>query len=338
MTSKLAFWAGFHLFILAVLALDLGVVNRRSRAARPREAAIWTAAWVTLAMLFAAGIWTWSGHQRAIDFVTGYIVEYSLSVDNIFVFVLIFAYFKVPAALQHRVLFWGILGAIVMRGAMIAAGSGLLLRFHWFNYVFGVFLLYTGVKIALQKEKEFEPGKSPLVRIARRLFPITGEFEGSSFFVRRAGRAMATPLFLVLIVVETSDVVFAVDSIHAVFAVTRDPFIVYTSNIFAILGLRSLYFLVKGAMGEFRYLEPSLAAILVFVGLKMCADEFVRIPAAVSLLVILVILLAGIGSSFFVSRRETRRRIREESGADPAARGRGGPAPGLGRGTRRSPR
>jgi len=303
MTSTLALWGGFHLFMVAILAIDLGIFHRRSHAVGPREAGVWTLAWVSLAMLFAAGIFRYSGHQRALDFLTAYIVEYSLSVDNLFVFVLIFSFFRVPAAHQHRVLFWGILGAILLRGAMIGAGTGLLHLFDWFIYVFGAFLLWTGLKIAFQKEKEFEPSKNPLVRLVTKIFPMTGEYQGEAFFVRSGGRWLATPLFVVLLVVDTADVVFAVDSIPAVLAITRDTFIVYTSNVFAILGLRSLYFLLASAMDKFRYLKPSLAAILIFVGLKMCSTEFIRVPAAVSLAVIVGILAIGITASFIAARR-----------------------------------
>ena len=307
MTGSTAVWAGFILLVLALLAIDLGVFHRKSHTVGSREALLWTLVWVSLAVLFAAGIWTFEGHQKAIDFITGYVVEYSLSVDNIFVFVLILSHFSVPPKDQHRVLFWGIVGAIVMRGAMIAAGIGLLHKFEWLVYVFGAFLLWTGFRIAFKEEKEFEPEKSPFVRAARKFISITDGFRGNAFFVRKDGRLLATPLFLVLLVIEVSDVIFAVDSIPAVFAVTRDPFIVYTSNIFAILGLRSLYFLVSGAMGGLRYLKPSLAAILIFVGLKMCSEELIKIPALISLGIIVGILAIGILASVVAARRESRR-------------------------------
>jgi tellurite resistance protein TerC len=269
-----------------------------------REALGWTVVWVTLAMLFATGIWQLSGPTHAIQFVTGYIIEYSLSVDNIFVFVLIFTYFAVPRVYQHRVLFWGILGAIVMRGSMIAAGTAMFQRFHWISYVFGAFLLFTGLKMIVQKEKELHPDRNPLIRLARKIFPVTREYEGQSFFVRQGRGIAATPLFLVLLVVESSDILFAVDSIPAIFAITTDTFIVYTSNIFAILGLRSLYFLLAGGIDKFRYLKPSLSAILIFVGAKMCLARWIPIEPAISLGVIVGILGLGMGASFLATRLE----------------------------------
>src|SRR5262245_4433658 len=307
MLNTLALWVGFHVFVFAVLAIDLGVFNRKAHVPSFREALGWTIVWVTLAMLFAAGIWQLSGPQRAIQFVTGYIIEESLSVDNIFVFVLIFTYFAVPRELQHRVLFWGILGAIVSRGSMIALGVALFSRFAWIGYIFGAFLLYTGFKMLVEKERELHPEKNPFVRLVSKFLPVTRGYEGSHFFVRREGKTLATPLLLVLLVVESTDIVFAVDSIPAIFSVTTDAFIVYTSNIFAILGLRSLYFVLAGAMDKFRYLKPSLSAILLFVGAKMCAAHWVHLEPHVSLAVIVAILGLGIGASVIASQRDKRR-------------------------------
>jgi len=300
--GNLLFWVAFHVFILVMVVIDLRVSGRKGDL-KWREAAALTCVWISMAMLFAAGLWQFRDANFALEFVTGYVVEYSLSVDNIFVFLLIFSFFRVSGPNQRRVLLWGIVGAILMRALMIIGGAALLARFEWFIYVFGAFLVWTGLKIGFQKEKEIEPDKSLFVRVVKKVFPLTSELRGSHFFVREGGRLMATPLLLVLVVVETTDVVFAVDSIPAVFGVTQHPFIVYTSNIFAILGLRSLFFLVSGVMGKFHYLKPSLAVILVFVGLKMCAQEFVHVSAAVSLAVIVGVLATGIAASLFSSQR-----------------------------------
>ncbi len=284
-------WIGFNLFVLAMLALDLGVFHRKAHAVSTREAAGWTIVWVSLAFLFGVGVYFLRGAEKGLEFATGYLIEYSLSVDNIFVFVLIFTYFAVPAAYQHRVLFWGILGALVMRGLMIAAGAALLKEFHWIIYLFGAFLIVTGIRMARHRDTEIHPEQNPLVRLFRRLMPVTGEYHGERFFVRQAGKLAATPLFIALLMVETTDLIFAVDSIPAIFAVTQDPFIVYTSNVFAILGLRSLYFLLRGAVDKFHYLKLSLAAVLGFVGVKMVLTDLYKIPVALSLAVILTIQL-----------------------------------------------
>ena len=296
-------WAGFHVFVIAALMIDLGVFHKTSRTVGYREALVRCGVWVALALAFAAGIWVFKGPVQAINFVTGYVIEESLSVDNIFVFVLIFGYFAVPRIHQHRVLFWGILGAIVMRGGMIIAGTALIQRFEWITYLLGVFLVITGLKMVFQKEQEFRPDKSPLVRLIARVMPMTKEFEGQSFVVRRNGKFLATPLLLVLLVVDVADIVFAVDSIPAIFGVTTDTFIVYTSNIFAIMGLRSLYFLLAGAVDQFRYLGPSVAAVLVFVGAKMLAQNVIHLNVVVSLGVIVGILGIGIGASLLAARR-----------------------------------
>jgi tellurite resistance protein TerC len=297
-------WIGFNLFVLALLALDLGVFHRKAHAVTVREAAGWSVVWIALGLAFGAGIWWFEGKDPALQYLAGYLIEKSLSVDNIFVIALIFSFFAVPALYQHRVLFWGILGALVMRGALIAAGSLLLSRFHFLVWVFGAFLVFTGVKMAFHDQKELHPEKNPLVRLARKVFPVTEYYEGQAFFVRRAGRLFATPLFLVLLVVESMDLVFAVDSVPAIFAVTSDPFLVYTSNVFAILGLRSLYFLLAGVMDRFVYLKLGLSVILVFVGLKMALAQFLKIPVGISLGVIGGVLALSVGASLLATRRK----------------------------------
>jgi tellurite resistance protein TerC len=275
---------------------------------RPREALLWSSVWVTLAAIFAAVLWRLDGHQVALEFTAGYVVEQALSVDNLFVFLLLFRYFKVPAVLQHRVLFWGIFGALVLRAIMIGAGSVLLSRFHWIIYVFGAFLVFTGVKMLVQDDDEFEPATNPVLRLVRRLVPLTNHFEGDHFFTRAPWgpdhivRTIATPLFVVLVLVETTDVVFAVDSIPAVFGVTRDPFVVYSSNIFAILGLRSMYFLLAAVMHRFWMLKPGLSIVLIFVGAKMLVENFWHIPTLLSLGVIVAILLGAVALSLAFPR------------------------------------
>jgi tellurite resistance protein TerC len=274
---------GFHLFVALMLALDLGVFHRHAHVVSMTEASVWSVVWVVLALAFAGGIWRWwdwwnpgqaeHGPEKAVEFITGYLIEKSLSVDNLFVFLVIFRYFGVPAHLQHRVLVWGIVGALMLRAVLILAGAALLHAFDWMTYVFGAFLIYTGYKLFRSAEDDIDPARNPLLRLARRLLPVVDNYESPRFWVRRAGRWYATPLPLVLLVVESTDVVFAIDSIPAIFGVTRDPFIVYTSNVFAILGLRALYFLLAGILGRFRYLKVGLAAVLVFVGLKMLGEE-----------------------------------------------------------------
>jgi tellurite resistance protein TerC len=273
---------GFHVFIIGMLALDLGVFQRKAHAVNMKEAAIWTTIWVALALLFALGIWLFwddwhpgqppQGGVKAMEFVTGYLIEQSLSVDNLFVFLVIFRYFAVPSHLQRRVLYWGILGALIMRPTLILAGAALLNAFHWMIYVFGAFLLYTAFKLFRSVEEEIDPGRNPLLRLAQRLLPVESSYDSPTFWVKRGGRWYATPLPLVVLVVESTDVVFALDSIPAIFGITKDTFIVYTSNIFAILGLRSLFFLLSGFLGMFRYLSVGLSAVLAFVGLKMILE------------------------------------------------------------------
>jgi tellurite resistance protein TerC len=302
--TSLWLWVGFNVFILAMLALDLGVFHRKSHEVSIREATVWSGVWITLAMIFNAGIYYFRGAEQGIQFFTGYVIEKSLSVDNIFVIALIFGFFAVPRIYQHRVLFWGILGALVMRAIFIVAGAALLERFHWILYVFGAFLLFTGIKMALHRNEEIHPEHNPVLKLVRRLVPVTKDYEGPRFFVRKAGTLMATPLFMVLVLVETTDLIFAVDSIPAIFAVTQDPFLVYTSNIFAILGLRSLYFVLAGVMDKFVYLKLGLSAILGFVGTKMLATEVYKVPATVSLLVVVGILATAVVASVLRNRRE----------------------------------
>src|SRR6185369_1149059 len=262
-------WIGFSLFILTMLSLDLGLFNRKAHTIRQREAWIWSGVWVTLAMLFAALVFHYQGSTRGLEFQTGYLIELSLSVDNLFVFLLIFSYFKVPAKFQHRVLFWGVMGALVMRLTMIFVGAALINRFHWIIYIFGAFLVYTGFKMFRHDEVDIQPDQNIAVRVVTRFLPISRHYEDDKFFTKANGKVMGTLLLLVLVVVEVTDLVFAVDSIPAIFAVTRDTFIVYTSNVFAILGLRSMYFLLAGVVEKFRYLRTGLAIVLTFMGRKM---------------------------------------------------------------------
>lgn len=296
-------WLGFNVFVLAMLALDLGVFHRKAHAVSLKEAAIWSMVWISLALVFNAGLYLWRGAEPALEFFTGYLIEKSLSVDNIFVFVLLFTAFGVLPASQHRVLFWGILGALVMRGTLILVGSVLIEEFHWIIYLFGVFLIFTGIKMGLHKDVEMNIEENRLVRWVRRVLPMTNSYEGSRFFVRQGGKLLATPLVLVLVIVESTDLAFAVDSIPAVFAVTHDPFIVYTSNVFAILGLRSLYFLLAGVMDKFYYLKLSLSAILTFVGVKMVIVDFYKIPTLGSLMVIAGLLAVAVVASLLRAQR-----------------------------------
>ncbi len=299
-------WIGFNLFVLAMLAIDLGIFHRKAHAVSLKEAGIWSAVWITLALGFNLIIYFWRGPEIALQFLAGYLIEKSLSVDNIFVFVMIFSYFAVPSLYQHRILFWGILSALVLRGGMIALGATLIASVHWIIYLFGAFLIFTGFKMARHQEMEVHPDANPLVRLVRRVFPVTTEYVGQRFFVRRDGRFWATPLLMVLLLIESTDVVFALDSIPAIFAVTRDPFIVYTSNVFAILGLRSLYFLLAGSMSRFRYLKLGLSAVLIFVGAKMVLADIYKVPIAVSLGVIAAILAVSIIASLLRARREEK--------------------------------
>jgi len=306
MNESLWLWVGFNVFILAMLALDLGVFHRKSHVVSLRESLAWTGVWVVLALVFNAGVWHYAGSQKALEFFTGYLIEKSLSVDNVFVFALLFSYFAVPPVYQHKVLFWGILGALIMRAVMIAAGAALITKFAWIIYVFGAFLILTGIKMIVKREEEIHPERNPVVKWFKKLMPVTPEYRGDRFFVRENGLRMATPLFVVLLLVEFTDLIFAVDSIPAIFAVTKDPFIVYTSNVFAILGLRSLYFALAGVMDKFHYLKIGLGVVLSFVGVKMIlAHTAWKIDTLVSLGVIVVVLTTSIIWSLLRPRKPT---------------------------------
>jgi TerC family integral membrane protein len=300
-------WLGFTLFVLVALVLDLGLFHRHAHKVSLREALGWSAVWTALALLFNLGVAHWFGPRSGLEFLTGYLIELALSVDNLFVFLVIFSYFSVPDHLRHRVLFWGILGAMVMRITFILAGAALLSAFHWIEYVFGGFLIYTGLKILLQRGAQVHPDQNVVLKLARRLLPVTKEYHGSKFLVRVSAKSMVTPLLLVLIVVETTDLVFAVDSIPAIFAITRDPFIVYTSNIFAILGLRSLFFLLAGMMDRFHYLPVGLGLVLAFVGLKMVVGEHYPISIGLSLGVVAALLGGSVLASLALGPRPSRK-------------------------------
>ena len=296
-------WIGFTIFVLAMLAIDLGVFHRKARDVKFKEAISWTAVWVGLAAIFNAGIWYYFGQQKGLEFLTGYLIEEALSVDNVFVFLIIFAYFRVPKEYQHKVLFWGIVGAQVMRAIFIFAGAAMIQRFHWVIYIFGALLVFTGFKLLFQKEGDIHPERNIIYRLGRRVFPTVSDYRGQNFFVRENGKLFATPLFLVLITVEATDLLFAVDSIPAIFAVTTDPFIVYTSNVFAILGLRSLFFVIAGVMDKFHYLKIGLALVLIFVGVKMSIVHFYKIPILVSLAVVAGLLGGSIVASILRSSK-----------------------------------
>ena len=299
-------WILFLAFVLGMLALDLGVFHRNAHEIHRREALAWSAVWIGLAIAFNIGIYYFQGSEKGLEWTTGYLIEKSLSVDNVFVFLLIFSTFAVPAQYQHRVLFWGIIGALIMRGVMIAIGAQLLDWSHFVIYIFGGFLIITGLKFLRDTEKEPSLEKNLLVRAVRRVWPVTGGYEGQKFFVRRNGVLLVTPLLLVLVLIESTDLVFAVDSIPAIFAVTKDPFIVFTSNVFAILGLRALYFVMSGYLSGLAYLKPALAAVLVFVGTKMIIVDFYKIHSLVSLVVIATILIVAMIASLVKHRMELR--------------------------------
>lgn len=305
MNESVVLWVAFNLFVLGMLALDLGVFHRKSHEVSVREALTWTSVWITLAMLFNLFIYYYFDKDKAIEFFTGYIIEKSLSVDNIFVIIMIFSYFNVPNSYQHKVLFWGILGALVMRIIFILTGIELIHKFHWLIYIFGGFLIFTGIKMLTSGDEKLEPERNPLVKLARKIFPFTPSFEGDQFFVRRNAKLWATPLFLVVILIEATDLIFAVDSIPAILAISDDAFIVYTSNVFAILGLRSLYFALSGIEKYFQYLKYGLSAILVFVGTKMCITDLYKIPVDLSLIVIVFILAIAMLASVIVQQKKT---------------------------------
>ena len=312
MEGSIWLWVVFNLFVLGMLALDLGVFHRKSHAVSGKEALIWSIVWISLALLFNAGIYfywdkfmpdsSYTNKDAALAFFTGYLIEKSLSVDNIFVFILIFSFFAVPAAYQHHVLFWGILGALLMRGALILVGAALLHEFHWIIYIFGGFLIFTGIRMALHRNEEIHPENNALIKLVKRIMPVTENYEGDKFFIRRTGKWIATPLLLVLLVIESTDLIFAVDSIPVIFAVTDNSFIVYTSNVFAILGLRSLYFLLANIMDKFQYLKLGLAVVLSFVGIKMVLVDIYKMPVALSLGIIASILAISIIASLWKTR------------------------------------
>jgi tellurite resistance protein TerC len=298
------FWIGFHVLIFFMLALDLGVFNKKAHVVPVKEAIGWSVAWICLALLFNVFVFLKFGKTPALEFLTGYVIEYSLSVDNIFVFILIFTYFAVPEQYQHKVLFWGIIGALVLRGIFIFAGVALISRFNWIVIIFGGFLVFTGIKMLFQKEAQVEPEKNPVIRFFKRFLPVTEGLHGGRLFVKNGKQLLATPLFMVLIIIDVSDLIFAVDSIPAILAISHNTFIVYTSNIFAIMGLRSLYFAISGIMGYFRYLKVGLAFVLTFVGIKMLAEFFhFEIPILLSLGIIIFILGTSVIASLLIKEK-----------------------------------
>ena len=297
-------WVGFIAFVVLLLAIDLGVFHRKSHEVKIKEALIWSAVWISLAFIFNYGIYIFMGKEKALEFLTGYLIEKSLSVDNLFVFIMLFTFFKVEPRYQHKVLFWGILGALIMRAIFIFAGVALISRFHWIIYIFGAFLVFTGIKMIFHKDEEVSPDKNPLVRLFKKFFPVTDQMHGGNFFVKINSKTVATPLFIVLLVVEFTDLIFAVDSIPAILAISTDSFIIFTSNVFAILGLRALYFALAGITQYFHYLKYGLSAILVFVGVKMVIVGFYKIPIVYSLLTILGILIVSIVLSVIFPQKE----------------------------------
>lgn len=310
MPTHLIPWILFTLFIVVMLAIDLGVFNRKDHEVKVKEALVWSGVWVGLALAFNAVVYFWKGQEVAVQFFTGYVIEKSLSIDNIFVFLQVFAYFSVPAVYQHKILFWGVLGAIVMRAIFIVAGVALISKFHWIIYVFGAFLVFTGIKMVLAKNKELHPEKNPLIRLLRRFMPVSNDYEGGKFFLRKDGIIMVTPLMVVLMVIETTDVIFAVDSIPAILAITTDPFIVFSSNLFAIMGLRSLFFALAGVIKRFYYIHYGLAAILAFVGVKMLVSDLYKLPSATALAAVAAILsLSMIASVLWPRRSQDAERI-----------------------------
>lgn len=297
-------WIGFLAFVLLMLALDLGVFHRKSHEVKIKEALIWSAVWISLAMVFNYGIYVFMGEIKAMEFLTGYVIEKSLSIDNLFVFIMIFSYFNVDKKYQHKILFWGILGALIMRAIFIFAGVALINKFHWIIYIFGAFLIFTGVKMLFQKDEKMDPNKNPLVRLFKRFYPVTDTMHGDRFFVKINAKMFATPLFVVLLLVEFTDLIFAVDSIPAILAISSDPFIIFTSNVFAILGLRALYFALAGITQYFHYIKYGLSAILVFVGLKMLMVDIYKIPVMISLFTILGILVISVVASLLFPKKE----------------------------------
>lgn len=297
-------WIGFNLFVVLMLVLDLGVFHKKSKTISVKDALLWTAVWVFMAFLFNVFVYYYFGEETAFEFFTGYLIEKSLSVDNIFVMILIFSYFNVPSEYQHKVLFWGILGALIMRVCFILAGVELIHKFHWLIYIFGGFLIFTGIRILTQGDAKFDPEKNPVVKLVRKIFRVTPAFEGDKFFVKRDNLLWATPLFVVVVMIEVTDLIFAVDSIPAILAISDDSFIVYTSNVFAILGLRSLYFALAGIEKYFIYLKYGLSAILIFIGAKMCISDFYTIPVEISLAFIILTLSLAVLASMVMRKQQ----------------------------------
>jgi tellurite resistance protein TerC len=305
--NELMVGIGLIAFVITVLIFDLRLLQKNAHFPSFKEAAFWTLFWILIAFGFNAGVYIWGSPKMGLEFLTGYIVEESLSVDNIFVFIVIFSYFKIPKEYEHKILFWGILGAIVFRLIFIGAGAALITKFEWILYIFGAFLIFTAIKLAVKKETEVHPEKNPVLKIARKIFPVSNTLDGSKFFTRQNGKKIATPLFLVLIMIESTDIVFAFDSIPAIFGITKDVFIVYTSNIFAILGLRSLYFLIAGLMVKFRYLQTGLSFVLGFIGIKMLIVDYFKIETHYSLIIIFgILLIAFLASLIPQKKKETK--------------------------------
>ena len=310
MSVESYFWIGFIVFIGLMLAIDLGIFHRKSHVVSFKESLGWTFLWMGLAAIFCGIVYFWKGSEKSIEFLTGYIIELSLSVDNLFIFILIFSYFQVPSAYQHKVLFWGIIGALVMRVIFIFAGVALINKFHWIIYVFGSIIIISGIKMLFQKDKKLEPEKNPLIKLLRKMIPVTNEYHGDKFFVRlNSGIRAATPLFVVLVLVELTDLIFAVDSIPAILAITTDTFIVFTSNAFAILGLRSLYFALSGMLNLFRYLYVGLAFILVFIGVKMLISGTYKIPIEYALITVISILVVSIAASLLIKDKSPNKEV-----------------------------
>lgn len=297
MSTELLLWLGFGLFLAVMLALDLGVFHKNSHVVEFKEAITWSGVWIGLAIIFNIGVFYFAGEVKGLEFLTGYLIEKSLSIDNVFIIALIFTYFNVPREYQHRVLFWGVIGALIMRAVLIAVGAVLITQFTWIIYIFGAFLIFTGFKMYFQKDHKIDPDKNPLVKLSKKLMPVTDQYNKEKFFVVKEGKRFATPLFLVLLLVETTDLIFAVDSIPAIFAISKDPFIVFTSNAFAILGLRSLYFALAGVIHKFYYLKAGLSVILVFVGIKMMLIDIYKIPIGISLGFIALVVIISIYAS-----------------------------------------
>jgi len=299
------FWIGFSIFLVGILALDLGIFHRKAKVIEPKEALIWSGIWFSISMVFAAIVFVWHGSQAGTEFLTGYMIEWSLSIDNVFVFVLIFSFFKVPAQYQYRVLFWGVVSALIMRGVLIGAGAALLANFHWIIFIFGGFLIFSGLRIAFHDDENANPNRNPMVRVFKKFVATSEEYDGQNFFTRKNGRRLATPLLTVLIAIEATDLAFAIDSIPAIFAITDEPFIVFTANALAVLGLRSLYFALAGIIHKFIYLKFGLALILVFVGVKMLASDVYHMPAVLSLGIVLGILVGTVVASLMRPQDDT---------------------------------